>query len=89
MIEYPEASREKAIREWLALRSVLVYARKRAKLTQLDVASAMGVSLSSVSYWERSERAPGTLFLLAWAAMLGLRVELQEEGAGDAVAAGE
>ena len=36
----------------------LVYLRKRAKLTQKELANALGVSLQSIVFWETGRRSP-------------------------------
>lgn len=50
-------------------------ARAYAALTQRDLAAAVGVSVSTVSLWERGRRAPSSRRVTAIADACGVRVE--------------
>jgi transcriptional regulator with XRE-family HTH domain len=59
-------------------------ARKRAGLSQVELARLLGVQQSSVSQWERGSTKPSTMHLLALAARLRCSlVELAGGPAGD------
>lgn len=49
-------------------------ARKHAGFTQTELAGRLGVSMSTVSSWERGDREPGFVSLLALARELGSAV---------------
>jgi transcriptional regulator with XRE-family HTH domain len=57
-------------------------ARKRAGLSQVELARLLGVRQSSVSQWERGSTKPSTMHLLALAARL--RCSLVELAGGPA-----
>lgn len=46
-------------------------ARRRAGLSQVELAKLLGVRQSSISQWERGSTKPSTVHLLALAARLG------------------
>lgn len=54
----------------------LIAARRRAELTQADVASSLGVSRTSVTNWESGTATPRLETFLRWAAAVGLVVLL-------------
>lgn len=67
----------------MSLGSQLAAGRKSKKLTQGDVAQALGVSVQAVSQWERDKTLPGSLNLMKLAHLLDLnfdnsKVELRE-----------
>jgi transcriptional regulator with XRE-family HTH domain len=61
-------------------------ARRRAGLSQVELAELLGVRQSSVSQWERGSTKPSTMHLLALAAKLGC--SLAELAGAEATAAG-
>jgi DNA-binding XRE family transcriptional regulator len=52
----------------------LVWARKAAKLTQKDVADALGVTKAYVAHIENGTRQPGYHFVFRYAAAVGLSI---------------
>lgn len=50
--------------------------RERARLTQGEVADALGVSPATVSRWEAGQRVPLTRYALAYARLLSLLDEV-------------
>jgi transcriptional regulator with XRE-family HTH domain len=61
-------------------------ARRRAGLSQVELARLLGVRQSSVSQWERGSTKPSTVHLLTLAIRLGCSL-VDLAGAGDATAA--
>jgi transcriptional regulator with XRE-family HTH domain len=53
----------------------LVTLRKRAGLSQEDLADKIGVSRQAVSKWERAESSPDTDNLIALAGIYGIRID--------------
>lgn len=53
----------------------LVSERKKAKLTQLQVAEALGISDSAVNQWEKGKSFPRTEFLPKLAKLYGCTVD--------------
>lgn len=53
----------------------LIGIRRRRGLTQRQVASRIGMSQVSISYYEKGETAPSDKVLAAWRAALGLRAK--------------
>ena len=68
--------REETQRE--ELQFVLAEARRRARLTQADVARAAGMSVRTVSRIEHGDPNVAIKFYLLVTAALGLRVELEK-----------
>ncbi|HZD02106.1 MAG TPA: helix-turn-helix transcriptional regulator [Actinomycetes bacterium] len=62
-------------------------ARRRAGLSQVELAELLGVRQSSVSQWERGSTKPSTVHLLALAAKLGCSLA-ELAGAAETTAAG-
>lgn len=61
-------------------------ARRRAGLSQVELAKLLGVRQSSISQWERGSTKPSTVHLLALAARLGCSLA-ELAGAPEATAA--
>ena len=61
---------ERAVRQQIA--DGLVIARKRARLTQAQVAERLGFSVAAVRHHERGRRSPLLLHLPAYAAAFGI-----------------
>lgn len=59
----------------MTLGQVIRAARKRQGLTRRDVADALGVSRSTVAYWEGDQRRPSLGRLAALADVLGWQTE--------------
>jgi DNA-binding XRE family transcriptional regulator len=68
-----------ALEEEFALIDTLLRARKRAKLTQAEVASRMGTTESAVSRLESGRARPSTRTLGKYAAATGHRVAIRLE----------
>jgi transcriptional regulator with XRE-family HTH domain len=60
-----------AMSEQNSLSRAIRSARRRAGLSQVELAELLGVRQSSVSQWERGSTKPSTVHLLALAAKLG------------------
>lgn len=59
----------------MKLNKKIIYSRKKAGLSQLDLADALGVSRQSVSKWETGESNPDITKLPALAKALGVSVD--------------
>jgi DNA-binding XRE family transcriptional regulator len=68
-----------ALEEEFALINTLLRARKRAKLTQAEVASRMGTTESALSRLESGRARPSTRTLGKYAAATGHRVVIRLE----------
>jgi transcriptional regulator with XRE-family HTH domain len=73
--------------EQIHLSEAIRSARRRAGLSQVELAALLGVRQSSVSQWERGSTKPSTLHLLALAAKLGCSLT-ELAGAAETTAAG-
>ncbi len=71
-----------SLEEEFALIDTLLRARKRAKLTQAEVASRMGTTESAVSRLESGRARPSTRTLGKYAAATGHRVAIRLEPVG-------
>ena len=59
----------------MKLNKKIIYSRKKAGLSQLDLADALGVSRQSVSKWETGESNPDITKLPALAKALGVSID--------------
>jgi transcriptional regulator with XRE-family HTH domain len=75
------------MREQSYLSEAIRAARRRAGLSQAELAELLGVRQSSVSQWERGSTKPSTIHLLALTATLQCSL-LDFSGSGPASAAG-
>jgi DNA-binding XRE family transcriptional regulator len=71
-----------SLEEEFALIDTLLRARKRARLTQAEVASRMGTTESAVSRLESGRARPSTRTLGKYAAATGHRVAIRLEPVG-------
>jgi transcriptional regulator with XRE-family HTH domain len=69
--------------EQVYLSEAIRSARRRAGLSQVELAGLLGVRQSSVSQWERGSTKPSTMHLLALASALNCSLlDLAKAGAG-------
>jgi len=73
--------------EQMHLSEAIRSARRRAGLSQVELAELLGVRQSSVSQWERGSTKPSTVHLLALAAKLGCSLA-ELAGVAETTAAG-
>ena len=59
---------------YLALCRLLVRQREALDLTQVDVATRMGVSRRTLQRWERGEIEPPAMRLFQWTALVGAEI---------------
>ncbi len=66
----------------LSLAKRLRAARLLADMEQADIATAIGVSRSTVSGWEQGRTEPGASYFVRWAAVTGQSLDWLAEGVG-------
>lgn len=60
--------------DWPTLRGELIRMRRLNQMTQFELASRMGYSLATLSYWESGRYNPKLQGLIDWANTLGLDI---------------